>query len=73
MHQTYNNSFCQLLETVMNKIPGMSESIQEHINSMGAKRPLVNLLTEELSNRLRSKEDYYVYLDKHCKYCRIQA
>ena len=55
----------------MNKIPGMSEVIQGHINSMGAKRPLVNLLSEDLSNKLRSKEDYYVYLDKHCRYSRI--
>ena len=52
----------------MNKIDGMSEVIQGHINSMGIKWPLVNILPEELATKLRSKEDYYVYLDKHCKY-----
>ena len=55
----------------MNKISGMSEVIQGHINSMAGKRTLNNISVDDLSSKLRSKEDYYVYLDKHCKLFRI--
>ena len=31
------------------------------------KRTLGQMLTVELQGKLKSKQDFYIYLDKHCK------
>ena len=36
----------------------------------GQKRNMKEILPQELSGKLRSKDDFHAYLDKHCK-CRI--
>ena len=39
-----------------------------NISSLAPKRTYKEFMAEELAGKLRSKRDFYVYLDKHCKY-----
>ena len=37
------------------------------INSSGKKRNFNAFMSDEMSAKLKSKEDFYIYIDKHCK------
>ena len=37
------------------------------ISSVSKKRKLKDIMAAELEGKLRSKEDFYIYLDKHGK------
>ena len=39
----------------------------KQINSMSNKRNINEILPSELAGKLRSKDDFYNYMDKRCK------
>ena len=45
--------------------------MEDQISSLGVKRPLQSIEAVALKSKLRSKEDYYVYFNKHCKYIEL--
>ena len=41
---------------------------ETNISSMSNKRNIREILPADLQGKLRSKDDFYTYMDKHCKY-----
>ena len=39
----------------------------DSISSLAPKRTYKEFMAQDLAGKLRSKKDFYVYLDKHCK------
>ena len=42
--------------------------MSNQINSMSQKRNMREIMTQEFQGKLRSKQDFYAYLDKQCRY-----
>ena len=43
------------------------EKMKDQISSLTNKRNIKEIMFHELAGKLRSKDDFFAYLDKHCK------